>query len=335
LIYDILDLSKIEADRMSVEFADCCLRQVVDDVLKVVHVRVREKALSLEVDYAPSLPEVIHTDPTKLRQILLNLVGNAIKFTEQGGVRIAIHDGPSRRGSAQIRFVISDTGIGIASDKLDELFQSFTQADASMTRRFGGTGLGLAISKRLAGLLGGDIQVDSELGRGSTFTLTIDVGAVKAAGTPAQPVVSDSEDVPRAEAAEQTGRRVLLAEDAADLQGLLSQVLRGMNLQIELAGDGRSACQRALQCCAEGRPFDLILMDVQMPQRDGLEATRWLRSRGWRGPIIALTAHAMAGDREKCLAAGCDDYLPKTVSLPELRATVARHLGRKALDAGE
>ena len=179
LITDILDLSKIEAEKMSIEFVDCSLRQLVDDVLGVVRVRAQVKGLSLEVAYDSSLPETIRTDPTRLRQILVNLAGNAIKFTDRGGVHISIWSGEPRQGSAQVRFAISDTGVGIDPAKLGELFQPFTQADASTTRRFGGTGLGLAISKRLANLLGGDIEVASELGRGSTFTVTVAVGKAR------------------------------------------------------------------------------------------------------------------------------------------------------------
>ena len=173
LINEILDLSKIEAGKMSIECVDCPVRQFVDDVVAAVRVRAQEKGLSLEVDYDGLLRPTIHTDPARLRQILLNLLGNAVKFTEQGGVRMSVRSLEPRQGSAQVQFAISDTGIGIAPEQLGELFQPFTQADSSTTRRFGGTGLGLAISRRLAKVLGGDIEVTSELGRGSTFTLTV------------------------------------------------------------------------------------------------------------------------------------------------------------------
>ena len=286
--------------------------------------------MSLEVDYDDLLPEIVQTDPVRLRQILTNMVGNAIKFTERGGVRISVRlaNMPTAPGHATIRFAISDTGIGIAPETIRRLFQPFTQADASTTRRFGGTGLGLVISKRLAKLLGGDIEVTSQWGRGSTFIVTVDVGTVDpqrtSAETPGTATAQKSLLSGTAEKAQ--GSRVLLAEDAPDVQELLCQVFRGMNLQIEVATDGVAACEKAARSQVDGRPYDLILMDVQMPGRDGLEATEWLREHGWQGPIIALTAHAMAGDREKCLAAGCNDYLAKTATLPELRSVVERYL---------
>jgi CheY-like chemotaxis protein len=207
------------------------------------------------------------------------------------------------------------------------LFQPFTQADASTTRRFGGTGLGLAISKRLAKLLGGDIEVRSEPGLGSEFTLTLEVDAVAGMELAASDPASSAEQAGNIPTG---GCRVLLAEDAPDIQLLLGQVFRGMNLAVDIAENGHVACQKAMQSCEEGKPYHLILMDVQMPGRDGLEATRCLRERGWKGPIVALTAHAMSGDREKCLQAGCNDYVAKTTPLVELRAAVARHLPRAA-----
>ena len=329
LINDILDLSKIDSKKMSVESVECSLCQIVDDVLAIVGARAKDKGVSLEVDYRPSLPETIHTDPMRLGQILVNLVGNAIKFTKHGTVRISIAAETSPQNATCIRFAVSDTGIGIAPEKLGELFQPFTQADASTTRRFGGTGLGLAISKRLANLLGGDIEVASEPGRGSTFTVTIDVA--HAAETRTTCNTEAGKQTPEAESMERAVEgRVLLVEDVADIQGLLCRILRGMHLEVETAKDGRSACEKATRSSTEGKPFDLILMDLQMPKMDGLQTTRWLRNHGWKGPIVALTAHTMAGDREKCLAVGCDDYVAKATSLDELRAVVARHLRRES-----
>jgi two-component system CheB/CheR fusion protein len=327
LINEILDLSKIEAGKMSVESVDCSIRQLIADVLAAVRVSAQEKALTLDVTYDGSVPRIIGTDPTKLRQILVNLVGNAVKFTERGGVRISVCGEPARQNVSRIRFIVSDSGIGIAPQMLAGLFQPFTQADASTTRRFGGTGLGLAISKRLAKLLGGDIEVRSEPGLGSEFTLTLEVDAVAGMELAASDPASSAEQAGNIPTG---GCRVLLAEDAPDIQLLLGQVFRGMNLAVDIAENGHVACQKAMQSCEEGKPYHLILMDVQMPGRDGLEATRCLRERGWKGPIVALTAHAMSGDREKCLQAGCNDYVAKTTPLVELRAAVARHLPRAA-----
>lgn len=335
LLDEILDLSKIEAGKMTVESTDCVLRHLIDDILAMVHVRTQEKGLSLEVDYDDLLPEIVRTDPVRLRQILANLVGNAIKFTERGGVRISVRSAnmPTASeaiapGHATIQFVISDTGIGIAPETIRRLFQPFMQADASTTRRFGGTGLGLVISKRLANLLGGDIAVTSELGCGSTFTVTVKVGVVapQPTSTEMQGVATVQKSLPSGTTKKSPGSRVLLVEDAPDVQALLGRVFRGMQLEVEVATDGIVACEKAARSQVDGRPYDLILMDVQMPGRDGLEATEWLREHGWQGPIIALTAHAMAGDREKCLAAGCNDYLAKTAPLRELRSIVERYL---------
>ena len=225
-------------------------------------------------------------------------------------------------------FAVSDTGIGIPAEKIGELFQPFMQADASASRRYGGTGLGLAISKRLAKALGGDIEVASELGKGSTFTLTIDAGPLDG--------VADAASV-RRPAAERENRRhgqqepplrgrVLLVEDDPDIQRIVRLLLRKMNLEVEMADDGQTACDMAEKSKAEGRPYDLILMDIQMPGMNGYEATRWLRQHGWQGPIVALTAHAMAGDREKCLAAGCDDYIAKPCLAVGLRDLLSRYL---------
>jgi PAS domain S-box-containing protein len=333
LINEILDLSKIEAGKTTVETTDCRLRLLVDDVLGTVLVRAKQKGLWMEVIFDDALPEIVHVDAVRLRQILVNLVGNAVKFTERGGIRIDVRRMKSW-GPSKIQFIVTDTGIGIAPEAVRRLFQPFSQADMSTTRRYGGTGLGLAISKRLAKLLGGDIEVSSELGSGSTFSLTICV----------EPMVGRRGDdlhgrAPAANHAAGAGgveggpvqARVLLAEDAPDVQDLLRSILQKMNVHVELVADGRQACEKAIESTKEGRPYDLILMDVRMPGMDGLEATRWLRAHDWRGPIIALTAHAMVGDREKCLEAGCNDYLGKTTPLPQLRAVIARHLAERCI----
>ncbi len=321
LINDILDLSKIEAGKMAVEYASCSLRQIVDDIVDVTQVRTREKGLSLSVDYDSSLPDVIRTDRVKLRQILINLAGNAVKFTEHGGIRICVQRGEQSAGSMQVRFAVSDTGIGMKPEELDTLFQPFTQADVSTTRRFGGTGLGLAISKRLAHLLGGDIEVTSESGIGSTFTLTIHTE-----------VVEDSSRQGHEQNASKQAvlGRVLLAEDSPDIQELLGRILHGMGLAVAIAQDGREACDKVVESQQKGNPFDLILLDVQMPKMTCIEAVRWLRDHDWRGPVIAMTAYALPEEQEDCLAAGCDDYLVKTAPVRELRTMVARHLPSKA-----
>jgi PAS domain S-box-containing protein len=327
LIDDILDLSRIEADRLSIEPVDCALKPQVDDVVRLVQMRVKHKRLSLKVEYAPSLPETIHTDPSRLRQVLLNLVGNAIKFTARGEIRIAVSATRQSPATTLVQFAVSDTGIGIQPSRIGDLFQAFVQADASTTRRYDGTGLGLAISKRLANLLDGDIAVTSEPGKGSTFTLTIPAGPQT--GHP-QPAKTDAPDWNAAHTAsrhdEAVHGRVLVAEDTPAIRTLLGQILRRMHLDCDAVENGRLACEKAMASESEGRPYDLILMDVQMPEMDGFDATRWLRDHDWRNPIVALTAHAMVGDRESCLAVGCDGYITKPFHPKELQAMLVRYL---------
>jgi CheY-like chemotaxis protein len=257
-------------------------------------------------------------------------VGNAVKFTEQGEVRIAVRCQHDDHGSARLQFAVSDTGIGIPTEKIGQLFRPFMQVDGSASRRYGGTGLGLVISQRLATALGGGIVVVSELGKGSTFTLTIDAGSLQGVRMLQSPglAVAAEEGSSSAEQEPMLQGRVLLVEDVPGVQFVLGQILQKLNLQVEIAEDGLVACQMAEKSKAEGMPYDLILMDIQMPKMNGYEATRWLHNHGWQGPIVALTAHAMVGDREKCLEAGCDDYLSKPVNAKELRDVLGRHLSR-------
>jgi CheY-like chemotaxis protein len=322
LLTDILDLSRIEAGKTTLEKADYPLRQIMEDVMSAVGLRAEEKGLSLKVDYGAALPEVIHTDPLRLRQILVNLVGNAVKFTDRGEVRIAVRCLRTADRAAKIQFAVSDTGIGIAAERIVDLFQPFTQVDTSSTRLYGGTGLGLAISRRLAKALGGDIEVVSQYGKGSTFTLSIEAGLPEAIQGP--PAVGE-EPTPDPQQPGLQGR-VLLAEDVPDVQHVVARILRVGNVQVETAENGRVACEMAEKSRAEGRPYDLILMDIRMPEMDGYAATQWLREHGWEGPIVALTAYAMAGDREKSLAAGCNDYVAKPLAARELRELLARYL---------
>ncbi|MGQ9573786.1 MAG: PAS domain S-box protein [Thermoguttaceae bacterium] len=327
LINDILSLSKIEAGKMTLEPADCPLWDLVEEVVSLMRVRAEEKGLDLELEPVFPLPQTVRTDSIRLRQILLNLIGNAIKFTQRGTVLVTVRLLCGESGPPQVEFAVQDTGIGMTPEECARLFEPFTQADASTARRFGGTGLGLAISKRLAKMLGGDIKVESWPKVGSTFTLTIDPGPL--------------EDVPLLDAVpERSGGqtpacappnvrlrgRVLLAEDTVDSQRLIRAILAKAGLEVDVAENGRAACQMAWQSAAEGRPYDLILMDIQMPEVDGYEATRELRARGWCRPIVALTAHAMAGDRLRCLEVGCDDYLSKPIQKQAFLAAVAQYL---------
>ena len=330
IINDILDISRIEAGKVEVERVACSPATIVRDVVSLMRVRASEKGIDLTLEYAEPCPQIVLTDPTRLRQILVNLVGNAIKFTESGCVRIIVHHQRRDTLRTELRCEIIDTGIGMTSEQIHQLFQPFHQADASVNRKFGGSGLGLAISKRLANLLGGDIIVRSQPGQGSTFTLTIDVG-------------SPAGDAPMHRAGETAGRalpgnspcqpevrlncRILLVEDGPDNRRFLTHVLKKAGAEVEGAEDGRQAVAAVATADPE---FDIVLMDVQMPIMDGHQATRELRRLGYTRPIIALTAHAMAEDRERCFAAGCDDYLSKPIDRQQLLYAVASWVNKKS-----
>ncbi len=332
IINDILDLSKIEAGKMTVEVVPCSPDQVIADVVSLMRVRAREKKLSLQVTYATPIPETIHTDPTRLRQILINLVSNAIKFTAAGEIRVTARCLEVESPQPRLTFEVADTGIGLQPEEIGQLFQPFIQADTSTTRKFGGTGLGLAISRRLANMLGGDITLQSTPGQGSTFTLTVSTGPL--AGVPMRATFREVlEAAPLAPGgapaaappAAPAGCRVLLAEDGRDNQLLISTLLRKAGAQVSLADNGLIAVEQALAAVARGSAFDVIFMDMQMPELDGYGATARLRREGYQGTIVALTAHAMSGDRERCLSAGCTDFLTKPVDRARLIATLTRY----------
>lgn len=322
LLNDVLDLSKLDAGRMSVESIAFDPRELVAEVAAIVRPRAEQAGLTLEVRADGETPALVCGDPTRLRQIALNLASNAVKFTRAGAVGISLSCAPATAGRRRLCVAVSDTGVGLSPAELGRLFQAFSQADSSTTRRFGGTGLGLSISQRLAALLDGEITVESAPGRGSTFTLSLLVGdAPDAPMAPAGPISLTSLEPPPTPSIAVTGR-VLVAEDVAVNRRLLAILLEGVGAVVTPADDGAAAVARAL----EGPPFDLILMDMQMPERDGYDATADLRRAGYAGPIVALTAHAMAEDRARCLAAGCDDYLTKPIDRRALFEVVARYL---------
>ncbi|MGA2499863.1 MAG: ATP-binding protein, partial [Tepidisphaeraceae bacterium] len=326
LINDILDLSKIEAGQMTVERLAVSPFQVIGEAASFIRARAIEKQLKFRLEYSGPIPRTIRTDPTRLRQVLMNLLSNAIKFTQDGEVRLVVSMAdPPDAPNPRIRFDVTDTGIGIAHAQLDRVFAPFTQADDSMTRRFGGTGLGLAISKRLVELMGGGIAVESRPGLGSTFTVTIETGPL--AGVPMVMHCQElGEGGVTASPVRPTGAvrgRILLAEDGADNQRLISFILKRAGAEVEVVENGRLAMERVLAAEQSGEQFDLVLMDMQMPEMDGYQAAGRLREHGLNVPIVALTAHAMSGDRERCLAAGCTDYLTKPVNADLLIATAA------------
>jgi PAS domain S-box-containing protein len=340
LINDILDLSKIEAGRMCVERVPCSPVQVVEEIVSFMRVRAAEKGLSLDARYEFPLPETILSDPVRVRQVLINLVGNAVKFTSEGHVEIVVRCMTgAQAGQASVAFDVKDTGIGLMPDEIGRLFQPFAQADSSMMRQHGGSGLGLAISKRLAEALGGDIHVVSRPGEGSTFTFTVEAelpGPVRMLNDLSEAAARASHQPPSPPpAAVRLRGRVLLAEDGPDNQKLIALILRHAGADVDLASSGRAAVERVLEGMAAGTPYDAILMDMQMPEMDGYEATSKLRESGYRGPVVALTAHAMAGDRQKCIDAGCDDYATKPVDRLGLLRMLARLMGCPPSAPGE
>ena len=316
IINDILDLSKIDAGKLEVEKQPVRPDAVIGDVRSLMDVRASEKELPLKVEFCGPIPEIIQTDPVRLRQILLNLVGNAIKFTDDGEVRLSIrYDEPS----SLLNFDVSDTGIGIPEEKLCDLFEPFVQADNTSTRSFGGTGLGLAICKRLAEALGGEVVVESELGRGSQFTLTL------AAGHTGRLVEPNLNVQPIAETKQQElriGAKVLVVDDRRDIRYLAQHFIEKAGGEVVTATNGREAVDLVMSDA--GRDVDLIVMDMQMPVLDGYEAATELRRRGCGTPIIALTANAMKSDRDECLAAGCTDYTTKPLDSCKLVSMIAR-----------
>ncbi len=336
IINDILDLSKIEAGKLRIHKTHVSPFQLFGEVVELMRVRAEAKGLYLHAHIHGLIPETIYTDPLRVRQILLNLVGNAIKFTELGGVTVEVQLKDHPR-NPRLLFSVRDTGIGIPEDKIRQLFSPFTQLDNSATRKHGGTGLGLAISKRLIEMLGGTIQVASTPGQGTTFYVELPLENVAQVplvqGRSWQTVLPDAPAEPRKHrSCPLAGYRVLLAEDGPDNQRLIAFVLRKAGAEVTVVENGQKAVEMAMATFPgwgkrfddPTEPFDVILMDMQMPIMDGYTATRRLRELNYTRPIIALTAHAISGDREKCLQAGCDEYLTKPINREKLIDTVAQ-----------
>lgn len=321
IINDILDLSKIESGRMELETVACNIRQLVEDVVASFQIRAAEKGLQLNMDFGSNVPETIGTDPTRVRQILINLIGNAIKFSNRGSVAVIVAAETAHETQWKLRFEVADTGIGIDPSRLNELFVPFTQVDARTTRKFGGTGLGLAISRRLAGMLGGDLNATSTIGVGSSFVAAILAERLNHEDANADNQPSRATMPTEASLARLDGCRLLLVEDGRDNQRLIAFLLTRAGAKVEIADNGLRAIELLKLI---GDTIDIILMDMQMPELDGYSATRQLRSDGDLRPIIALTANAMSNDRELCLAAGCSDYIAKPVNRSELLRVVSQ-----------
>lgn len=327
IINDILDFSKIDAGHLALERVEFSLDEVLRKALELISARAEVKGLELTLDRAPDVPDRLLGDPLRLGQILNNLCGNAEKFTSSGGIRISVRlddrQDTLRPGEVRLRFAVSDTGIGMSQAQMVGLFEAFSQADASTTRRFGGTGLGLAICKRLCEMMGGHIRVESRENRGSTFFFTVRLERAPALaaepGAPSGPLVpSATAGVPQP-ADILRGVPVLLVEDNAINREIAAELLRNLELDVDVATQGLDALLQV-----EKRDYALIFMDIQMPEMDGLTATRHIRAlpdgRGARPVILAMTAHAMQGDREKSLAAGMDDHITKPILPSELEA---------------
>ncbi len=336
LINDILDLSKIEAGKIEIDMLRFSPTKLVEDVCSLMHVRAVESNLLLKVEFQGMIPDVIENDPIRLRQILINLVGNAIKFTHEGSICLRVRFTPEDQ---LLHFDVVDTGIGIGPELQAKLFRPFEQGDSSIVRRYGGSGLGLAISQRLAQVLGGTITVHSEIGAGSTFTLTVPTGLPSDVqllhfmdnnqrwpdssieSGRGEDGISNSDNV----GSGQLAMRVLVVDDRRDIRFLTQHFVQQVGGEVLLAENGKQALMMAEAEAMAGRVIDIILMDVQMPEMDGLTATRHLRSGHYAGPIIALTANAMDSDREACLNAGYTDYLSKPIDASQLIDMLRRY----------
>ncbi|MSQ90260.1 MAG: PAS domain-containing hybrid sensor histidine kinase/response regulator [Phycisphaerales bacterium] len=323
VLNDILDISKIEAGQLRIEMLEVQLPEIVDEVAQLMRVRGRDRAIPLTITHVGSdPPRLIRTDPLRVRQILVNLIGNALKFTQRGSVSVVIRtavDGHEMAAAIEVR----DTGIGLSESQIKGLFQSFEQGDSSTARRFGGTGLGLAISQRLAQLLNGSISVVSKLGEGSTFTF--EFRAPLATQSVEAPSSADATALPPVRL---DGRRILLVDDSFDTQRLVASLLRRGGAEVEVVDHGRRALE-AIELAGSQRSFDVILLDMQMPELDGYATAQELRRRGYAGRIVALTGNAIEDDRERCLAAGCDDYAIKPIARLKLLAICAPAMAKE------
>ena len=320
IINEILDLSKIEAEKLEVELIQVSIPQLLKEIEPLVGMQASEKGLEFRINYSFPVPEMITSDPTRLKQILLNLTSNAIKFTADGHIHINV---ACESEKELMSFEVVDTGIGITKEQSEHIFNPFAQADSSTTRKYGGTGLGLTLSKQLSGMLGGDLSLQSDVGVGSRFALTVGTG-------PLHDVTSLHEvddaacsriSAPQPISTNAISGSVLVAEDNEVNQRLLDMYISKTGATVTIAGDGQQAVE-----LASSTAFDLVFMDMQMPVMNGIEATEALRKRGYTGTIVALTANTTPEDRARCLQAGCDDYLPKPIDRDKFFATLNRHL---------
>lgn len=335
LVNDILDISKIELGQYEVREEECSPVKVLQEVMTAYQPKAVEKGLQLLTNIQETIPVVIQSDPARLKQVLENLVSNAIKFTDNGFVRLEIRAISQPNHERLLQFNIADTGIGISQEILKHIYDPFIQADSSSSRAYSGTGLGLTLTHKLVQLLGGKLTVQSSVNQGSVFSVTLNVGNITSQmrQTGRRPDLSCNKTLSQTAPGVRVGRdttgmkgRVLLVDDTHEIRRLFNYMLSKMGLEVVTASNGREAIELIQDAENQGEPHDLILMDMQMPVMDGYEATRFLRSQNHQVPVIAITAHTLIADREKCIAAGCSDYLGKPVKYDVLTEMVSRYL---------
>ncbi len=335
IINDILDFSKMEAGKVELDFENFDLHTTIAEIKDILAIAASEKGLELGFRVDPAVPAQLFGDPLRLRQVLTNLLSNAVKFTDRGKVELDVTlDSEKEDGMMILRFMAKDSGIGIPAHRLGTLFKAFTQVDGSYKRKYEGTGLGLTISKQLVLLLGGEIGVESEEGRGSTFWFTIPLRRQEApAAGEKETAAALAREISRPPALkpDKDKVRILLAEDNIINRKLVVRILEKLGYKVDTVVNGLQAVEKTAEVC-----YDLILMDVQMPEMDGMEATQ--RIRGFKAgatsadvPVIALTAHAIKGDKKKCIAAGMNDYISKPFDHGDFAEIVARWLSQPTL----
>lgn len=328
IVDEILDLSKVESEKMELEKIRFSLPHLIEEVTSLLRLKAQEKGLDFIVTPSKDLPSHLVSDPTRLRQILLNVIGNSIKFTESGSIRLSVRllEQKTSAGHCCLEFSVEDTGVGIDPKQVKSLFQPFAQADSSMTRKFGGTGLGLVLSRKLARMLGGDLVLTKSIPHvGSTFVVTIEAPGLERRPESEEyvPATEEAHKIKASVVSRSKGAcpSVLVVDDAADNRTLVNWYLDRLGYKVDVAADGHEGVKKTLN-----NSYDVVLMDIQMPEMDGFEAVEHIRSHKYTGTIIALTAHAMKGDRERCLNAGFDDYLIKPIDKEILRETLAKYI---------
>jgi CheY-like chemotaxis protein len=316
IVDEILDISKVEAGGLETEKVETNVSSMLDDIKAIMEVPAEKKKVKLVFDVGSRIPITLITDSMRLRQILINVIGNAIKFTENGSVKVLSSLFTNMEGDSFLRFNVTDSGLGIENHSMKKIFEPFSQADSSTTRLFGGTGLGLALSRRLARALGGDVRLtQSQPGVGSTFTIELKVELPTSNEWVGEKERSEARDevISNYGKALLSGKRILLVEDAEDNQILITQYLNCTGAIVDIAANGEEGINKALT-----NEYEVVLMDIQMPLIDGYQATTRLRKAGYSRPIIALTAHALAEERERCLRTGCNGHLTKPISRKQL-----------------